>query len=125
MHAFERRRYRECIGRIGVEKSCTLHDQERAQTLAAVEHAVAHCREEFGRPRDFALSSPLVKQPVEKRFDFSRTRGKHRFKIESIGGGHRGRAFTAIHYPVKRTASSNACRCTRLPARLLPIGGAE
>ena len=54
MHAFERCRHAQRRLAIGGKQCGTFHDQERAQALAAVQHAVAHCRHQALRPGDLA-----------------------------------------------------------------------
>ena len=86
VHAFESRSDPQCIARVGVEQRGTLHDQQGAQPLAAIEDAVPHCREQAARTSDLARTGARRQQAVEHRFDGRRARGEHDFELRSVGG---------------------------------------
>ena len=86
VHAFERRRDPQRIGRVGVEQRGAFHDQQGPQPLAAVEDAVPHRGQQAGRPSDLAGAGADGQQPVEHGFDLGRARGKRHFELGGIGG---------------------------------------
>ena len=54
---------------VGFEKRCAFHDQEGAQPLAAVEHAMPHRRRQPLRPGDLAGQRPFIEQAAQHRLD--------------------------------------------------------
>ena len=80
MHAFERGRHARRRLAIGTEKRGTFHDQEGAQPLAAVQHAMPHGRHQALRPGDLAGKRARVEQQPEFGLDRRRAHQKCGFK---------------------------------------------
>ena len=130
VHAFERRRDPQCVGRVGVEQRGALHDQQRPQPLAAIEDAVPHRREQAARTSDLAGAGARRQQPVEHRFDLGRARGEHGFEFEKRRRLTSSRAFTANRLAVKAAAGTvqtglrlhGVGRCTSRPGPSIANG---
>ena len=67
--AFERRRHAQRRMLIGAEESCALQHKERAQPLAAIEHAVPHRLKQPRRPCDLTRLDALAEQPAKQVLD--------------------------------------------------------
>jgi len=76
MQAFERgARQQRAVAR-GAEQRGGLHQQERAQPLAAAEHRMAHGAKQPRRPHDFARQRLVCEQTAEQPFGRGGDRGK-------------------------------------------------